>query len=576
MSVKKFILLFLTLTVLCVPSAAGKRRVIAYVTSWSDVIPNTAEMTNINYAFGHVNNTFDGVTISNPERFKTIADLKKENPDISIQLSVGGWGSGRFSEMAADPTLRKKFAEDCRRIVEEFNIDGIDIDWEYPTSSAAGISSSPEDTNNFTLLMKDLRKALPEGALLTAATVSNAAYIDFRAIMPYVDFINIMAYDMAAPPHHHSPLYGSEKLGKNSSSDAVNSHIKAGVPAEKLTLGMPFYGRGNGHYNNFVNYKDIRIQDGDKLCRDSISYAPYITDIEGNLVLGFDDPLSITVKCNYIKEIGLLGSMYWDYVGDSQTGELSKTIADNLLHDEYPANYASKPRFNALVYYSDQVEEAHRQFAEQAVEFIHKLSFGEGFTYTVTTSLSPFVGKLSEFDVIIALNNMPADSHEREAFESYMRAGGGWVGFHAAGYNDRNTHWDWFNEFLGAGKFYCNTWPPQPALVEVNMKHHAVTKNLPTEFVAPSCEWYQWQPSPNENQDVDVLLSLSQSNYPIGLKDVVYFGDFPIVWTNNNYRMIYLNIGHGDDEFSDATQNLLFVNALRWVVSRNAKGNPFK
>ncbi|MDE6635803.1 MAG: ThuA domain-containing protein, partial [Lachnospiraceae bacterium] len=87
--------------------------------------------------------------------------------------------------------------------------------------------------------------------------------------------------------------------------------------------------------------------------------------------------------------------------------------------------------------------------------------------------------------------------------------------------------------------------------------------------------WYQWKPSPAENNDVDVLLSLSQRNYPIGLKDVVRFGKFPIVWTNKNYRMIYLNIGHGDEEFSDATQNLLFVNALRWIVSRNPKGNPF-
>ena len=95
-------------------------------------------------------------------------------------------------------------------------------------------------------------------------------------------------------------------------------------------------------------------------------------------------------------------------------------------------------------------------------------------------------------------------------------------------------------------------------------------------FVAPASEFYQWQPSPRLDPDVQVLLSISQKMYPFGLKDVVKFGDFPIVWTNTRYRMVYLNMGHGDEGFSDATQNLLFVNAFRWVVSRDPKGNPFK
>ena len=94
-------------------------------------------------------------------------------------------------------------------------------------------------------------------------------------------------------------------------------------------------------------------------------------------------------------------------------------------------------------------------------------------------------------------------------------------------------------------------------------------------FVAPASEWYQWTPSPRQNKDVEVLLSLSPKNYPLGIKDVVNFGDFPIVWSNKNYRMIYLNMGHGDEEFIDGTQNLLLVNAFRWVVSKDKSGNPF-
>ena len=86
--------------------------------------------------------------------------------------------------------------------------------------------------------------------------------------------------------------------------------------------------------------------------------------------------------------------------------------------------------------------------------------------------------------------------------------------------------------------FYCNNWPPQPALVDVDNSNHPVTKNLPASFVAPASEWYQWNPSPRLNKNVKVLCSISPKNYPFGIKDVINFGDFPVVWTNTKYRMI--------------------------------------
>lgn len=242
----------------------------------------------------------------------------------------------------------------------------------------------------------------------------------------------------------------------------------------------------------------------------------------------------------------------------------------------YPANYAKAPRFKALVYYTQHAEEAHVQFAEQATTFFKKLNYGDGFVLDITTDFSKYpYEKLKEYNVIIMLNTSPNTKAERDAFEQYMENGGGWVGFHAAAYNDKNTHWPWFVKFLGGGVFYCNNWPPQPVLVEVDNVEHPVTKNLPASFVAPASEWYQWTPSPRQNKDVEVLLSLSPKNYPLGIKDVVNFGDFPIVWSNKNYRMIYLNMGHGDEEFIDGTQNLLLVNAFRWVVSKDKSGNPF-
>lgn len=242
----------------------------------------------------------------------------------------------------------------------------------------------------------------------------------------------------------------------------------------------------------------------------------------------------------------------------------------------YPANYAKAPRFKALIYYTQHAEEAHVQFAEQATTFFKKLNYGDGFVMDITTDFSKYpYEKLKEYNVIIMLNTSPNTKAERDAFEQYMENGGGWVGFHAAAYNDKNTHWPWFVKFLGGGVFYCNNWPPQPVLVEVDNEEHPVTKNLPASFVAPASEWYQWTPSPRQNKDVEVLLSLSPKNYPLGIKDVVNFGDFPIVWSNKNYRMIYLNMGHGDEEFIDGTQNLLLVNAFRWVVSKDKSGNPF-
>ena len=242
----------------------------------------------------------------------------------------------------------------------------------------------------------------------------------------------------------------------------------------------------------------------------------------------------------------------------------------------YPANYAKAPRFKALIYYTQHAEEAHVQFAEQATTFFKKLNYGDGFVLDITTDFSKYpYEKLKEYNVIIMLNTSPNTKAERDAFEQYMENGGGWVGFHAAAYNDKNTHWPWFVKFLGGGVFYCNNWPPQPVLVEVDNEEHPVTKNLPASFVAPASEWYQWTPSPRQNKDVEVLLSLSPKNYPLGIKDVVNFGDFPIVWSNTNYRMIYLNMGHGDEEFIDGTQNLLLVNAFRWVVSKDKNGDPF-
>lgn len=325
----------------CAKDQPKEKVVVAYVTSWTRVMPDPARVTHINYAFGHVAPTFDAVGISNERRLRSITALKEQSPELKVMLSVGGWGSGNFSEMAASETNRKAFAADCARVMKEYGLDGIDIDWEYPTSSAAGISSSPADKGNFTLLMKDLREALGADALLTLATVCSAEYIDFPDILPYIDFVNVMSYDMGWAPRHNAALYRRDAEGNESpipggttADEAVKAHLKAGVPADMLVMGMPLYGRGNREtYGDFVNYCELAGPiEGHTEIWDDIAKVPYYADAEGVLHLGFENVRSITEKCRYINENGLLGGMYWEYAGDNEAGDLTRTIAAEILN----------------------------------------------------------------------------------------------------------------------------------------------------------------------------------------------------------------------------------------------------
>lgn len=303
--------------------------IVAYVTAWTDVMPDPAAITHINYAFGHVNKTFDGVDIANPYRLLALSQLKKNDPDLKILLSIGGWGSGRFSEMAADHTLRSKFAQDCLNIVREFNLDGIDIDWEYPGTSVAGISSSPHDIDNFTLLIKQLRDTLGNDRLVTIATAGGAAHVDFQQVAPYLDYVNIMAYDMADAPKHHAALYPSDNTPEVTCDESVRRHIAKGVPADKLVLGVPFYGRG-GKEMKGARFGKLSAPEGYTFMFDETAKAPFLVNGEGVPVIGFDDARSLNYKCDFIIEKGLRGVMYWEYSGDDEQGTLRNTLARRL------------------------------------------------------------------------------------------------------------------------------------------------------------------------------------------------------------------------------------------------------
>lgn len=230
---------------------------------------------------------------------------------------------------------------------------------------------------------------------------------------------------------------------------------------------------------------------------------------------------------------------------------------------------AQKATFHVLAFYSTKVEQDHVDFATEALAFFVDLAKRDRFEFQSTTQwddLNP--ERLKDVQVVLWLNEAAHTPAQQSAFEQYMRNGGGWLGFHAAAYNDADTHWPWFVKFLGGSVFYGNNWPPLPALLRVETSNSPVIAHLPSQFAAPSNEWYIWKPSPRLNRDVQVLVTLDPSNYPLGLKDTLLAGDLPVVWTNTKYRMLYMNMGHGDKIFTSETQNRMFEDGLLWLGTR--------
>lgn len=411
--------------------------VVAYVCSWTDLrLPDPSLMTHINYAFGHVNKTFDGCDVQNPEFLKRVVGLKRQKPSLKIQLSVGGWTSGNFSEMAADAKCRMAFARDCGRIVKEYGLDGIDIDWEYPTSSEAGISSSPDDTRNFTLLMRDLRKVLGKDKLLTCATIADGKYVDFPACVKYMDFVNIMAYDVADPPRHHTTLFRSPLSGRITVSEAVEAHIRNGVPKEKLCLGMPLYGRGD--HGNAILDKYMKTGYTAGLYQehwDAVGQVPYLTDWSGQLVWGAENPLSIAAKCQYIIDRGLLGGMYWETTEDNAQLDLMRTIHLSLMRN----GRATVPQKRVLLLTAGD--------DPSALDALNRMGASNGFEVEAFRKGDAYTPRLFDryhlvYDAGLQPDEWPAEA--RADFEKYIdQARGSYLALHA----DTATTWKWYTDF---------------------------------------------------------------------------------------------------------------------------------
>ena len=305
---------------------------LAYV--WAgggDMLPPADKVTGINYGFGYPNETRNGIYIDNEKRFQDVIDLKKQNPDLKVLLSMGGNSHDGYPELVSTEANRKAFAKDCLRVIKEYGIDGIDFDWEFPASEGG----TPDDIDNFQMLMEDIREAIGPDYLLTVAGGASARALKFPELLSVVDYINIMSYDLGwQAPYHHTALYRSDVTGWHSVEESLHEFLDKGVPRDMIVLGMAFYGRGDEgkHFANWTDYKDIKVTDGLEERWDSVGCVPYLADkATGELVIGYENPRSLEIKCQYIKDQGLKGGMYWRTEYENPDQELAHTVARCLL-----------------------------------------------------------------------------------------------------------------------------------------------------------------------------------------------------------------------------------------------------
>jgi len=336
--------------------AEAPMQVIAYVFPQDRVLQPgeiaAKKVTRINYAFanlkdGHVVEGF----VHDTENFAALRALKKENPGLTVLVSVGGWTwSGRFSDMALTKASRKVFLDSAVAFVEKHQLDGLDIDWEYPGLVGNGNKFRATDKQNYTLLLKELRTRFDvEGKRLHRHLVTSIAvggggdfveHTEMGEVQKYVDTVNLMSYDYYSPggdktTGNHAPLFVDPADPKKvSADDSVKTYLAAGVPKSKIVLGVPFYGKAwsqvgaaeNGLFQPgkaakevFLNYGYIaENMMGKGFVRhwDDAAKAPYLYNAEKKLFVSYEDAESLAVKTKYVRSQGLAGVMFWEYTGD--------------------------------------------------------------------------------------------------------------------------------------------------------------------------------------------------------------------------------------------------------------------
>lgn len=251
----------------------------------------------------------------------------------------------------------------------------------------------------------------------------------------------------------------------------------------------------------------------------------------------------------------------------------------------------TKPLFKVIAFFTARNDAAHISFVHEANRFFPKLAAENNFVYDSTNDWSKLnLQFLLQYQVVLFLDTRPDDSLQRLAFETYMKNGGAWMGFHFAGFaltpSDFPQNWNWYhNEFIGTGQYKGNTWRPTSAILRVEDSTHPSMKHLPHLFKSSPNEWYSWEKDIRTNPDIKILLAIDSSSFPLGtgpkLYEIWHSGYYPVVWTNTKYKMLYVNMGHNDIDyenktnkelsfqFANETQNKFILDALLWLGGVN-------
>jgi len=288
--------------------------------------------------------------------------LKQRRPGLKTLIAIGGWTwSENFSAVVATDAGRKKLAGSCAAFAKKYGFDGVDVDWEYPVSGGL-VAGKPEDKPNYTLFLSELRKSLDAsgGGLLTIAgpcAPKVIANLELDKISPLVDWINVMAYDLHGQwektTNFNAALYS--RPGVTISVDSgVKTYLVGKVPADKLVIGIPLYGRGyasvssgtkndgldqpfmgmpKGSWEDGVfDYKDLRSTHVSKMTRrwDDVAKVPWLFDATSKVFISYEDKESVALKGQYIYDHGLGGGMFWELSGEDTRGEMLETLRAKL------------------------------------------------------------------------------------------------------------------------------------------------------------------------------------------------------------------------------------------------------
>ncbi len=351
---------------------SGQPKMVGYYAAWAayyNYLPNqidAGKLTHINYAFANIGSDLKltlGYPEVDPNNIKQLNSLKQTNPNLKTLISVGGWNwSGRFSDAALTDASRTAFADSCVDFIIKYGFDGVDLDWEYPVSGGLATNGRrPEDKQNFTLLLQKIREKLDARGsqdnrhyLLTIAGGADNSYVnnvELAKLAQYLDYANIMTYDLHGYWDSHTdllaPLYSNTDTSpqyKTSVDQAVTAWLNASFPADKLVMGIPFYGylyssvnqANNGLYQTFAGANSISYQaiKADYLNKTgytryfhSQSMVPWL--FNGTVFISYEDPQSIAYKTDYIKSKKLGGAMVWELSQDPG-GELLNALYNGM------------------------------------------------------------------------------------------------------------------------------------------------------------------------------------------------------------------------------------------------------